>query len=182
MMPRKEALVRSTTVLAVRRDGQAAMGGDGQVTFKESVLKRKANKVRRLYQGGILAGFAGATADSITLFEKFDGYLEKYKGNLARGAIEMAKEWRTDRVLRRLEALLVVMDKEQSFLLSGSGDVIEPDDDILAIGSGGPMALAAARALLAHTNLSAREIVESALKIAAEICVYTNDEIRIETL
>lgn len=181
-MAAKEKAFHSTTVLAVRRNGVAVMGGDGQVSFKESVLKRGANKVRRLYHGNVLAGFAGTTADSITLFEKFDGYLERYKGNLARAAIEMAKEWRTDRVLRRLEAMLVVVDKEQSFLLSGSGDVIEPDDDILAIGSGGPYALAAARALLAHTELGAKEIVEISLKIAASICVYTNDQIRIEVL
>jgi ATP-dependent HslUV protease subunit HslV len=181
-MAGKKSRFRSTTVLAVRRDGEVVMGGDGQVSFQESVLKRGANKVRRLYHGDVLAGFAGTTADSITLFEKFDGYLERHKGNLARAAIEMAKEWRTDRVLRRLEALLIVVDKEQSFLISGSGDVIEPDDDILAIGSGGPYALAAARALMAHTQMKAGEIVEVALKIAADICVYTNDQITVETL
>ena len=174
--------MRSTTVLAVRREGEVVMGGDGQVTFKESVLKQKANKVRRLYHGKVLAGFAGTTADSITLFEKFDGYLERYKGNLPRAAIEMDKEWRTDRVLRRLEALLIVVDREHSFLVSGSGDVIEPDDGVVAIGSGGPYALAAARALVEHTQLSARDIVEVALGIAAGICVYTNDEIRVEVL
>jgi ATP-dependent HslUV protease subunit HslV len=181
-MPRDRNSFRSTTVLAVRRDGEAVMGGDGQVSFKESVLKQGANKVRRLYHGKVLAGFAGTTADSITLFDKFDGYLERYKGNLARAAIEMAKEWRTDRVLRRLEAMLIVVDGEQSFLVSGSGDVIEPDDGIIAIGSGGPYALAAARALIAHTNLGAKEIVEVSLRIAAGIDVYTNDQIRVETL
>lgn len=181
-MTRKRGMFRSTTVLAVRRNGEVVMGGDGQVSLGESVVKQGANKVRRLYHGNVVAGFAGTTADSMTLFEKFDGYLEKYKGNLARGAIEMAKEWRTDRVLRRLEALLVVVDKEQSFLISGSGDVIEPDDDILAIGSGGPYALAAARALMKRTEMSAREIVEDALRIAAGICVYTNDQITIEVL
>ncbi len=181
-MTRKRGMFRSTTVLAVRRNGEVVMGGDGQVSLGESVVKQGANKVRRLYHGNVVAGFAGTTADSMTLFEKFDGYLERYKGNLARGAIEMAKEWRTDRVLRRLEALLVVVDKEQSFLISGSGDVIEPDDDILAIGSGGPYALAAARALMKRTEMSAREIVEDALRIAAGICVYTNDQITIEVL
>lgn len=174
--------IRSTTVLAVRRGGEVVMAGDGQVSFKESVLKQKANKVRRLYHGKVLAGFAGTTADSMTLFEKFDGYLERYKGNLARAAIEMAKEWRTDRVLRRLEAMLVVVDKEQSFLISGSGDVIEPDDEVLAIGSGGPFALAAARALFEHTELGAKAIAEVSLRIAAGICVYTNDQIRVEVL
>ena len=181
-MSEQRKVSRSTTVLAVRRHGESVMGGDGQVSFKDTVLKRGANKVRRLYHGKVLAGFAGTTADSITLFEKFDGYLERHKGNLARAAIEMAKEWRTDRVLRRLEAMLIVADKEQSFLVSGSGDVIEPDDDVLAIGSGGPYALAAARALMAHTELGAKEIVEISLHIAADICVYTNDQIRVENL
>jgi ATP-dependent HslUV protease subunit HslV len=181
-MPQEKNRTRSTTVLAVRRDGRTVMGGDGQVSLKDTVLKQGANKVRRLYHGKVLAGFAGATADSITLFEKFDGYLERHKGNLARAAIEMAKEWRTDRVLRRLEAMLIVADSEQSFLLSGSGDVIEPDDEVLAIGSGGPYALAAARALLLHTEMGALEIAETSLRIAAEICVYTNDRIHVESL
>ncbi len=181
-MPQEKDRTRSTTVLAVRRDGRTVMGGDGQVSLKDTVLKAGANKVRRLYHGKVLAGFAGTTADSITLFEKFDGYLERHKGNLARAAIEMAKEWRTDRVLRRLEAMLIVADSEQSFLLSGSGDVIEPDDEILAIGSGGPYALAAARALMSHTEMGALEIAETSLRIAAEICVYTNDRIRVESL
>ncbi len=181
-MSEQGTVSRSTTVLAVRRNGESVMGGDGQVSFGNTVLKRGANKVRRLYHGKVLAGFAGTTADSITLFEKFDGYLERYKGNLARAAIEMAKEWRTDRVLRRLEAMLIVADKKQSFLVSGSGDVIEPDDDVLAIGSGGAYALAAARALMAHTELGGRDIVEAALRIASDICVYTNDQIRVETL
>jgi len=166
--------VRSTTILCVRRDGKVAIGGDGQVSVGETVMKAHANKVRTLKGGKILAGFAGAAADAFTLFEKFEEKLERYPGNLPRAAVELAKDWRSDRVLRRLEALLVVADREHGFVISGSGELIEPDDGILAIGSGGTYALAAARALLAHTTLTAREVVERALAIAAEICVFTN--------
>lgn len=162
-----------TTILSVRRDGTVAMGGDGQVTVGGTVMKGNARKVRRLYGDKVLAGFAGGTADAFTLFERFEGKLEKY-GNLTRAAIELAKDWRTDRALRRLEALLCVADSKASFIISGNGDVIEPEDAVMAIGSGGPFALAAARALAANTPLSAREIVERSLGIAADICIYTN--------
>jgi ATP-dependent HslUV protease subunit HslV len=171
--------MRSTTILSVRRDGHVAMGGDGQVTVGETVMKANAVKVRALKGGKILAGFAGAAADAFTLYEKFEEKLERYPGNLARAAVELAKDWRSDRVLRRLEALLVVADKEHGYVLSGSGELIEPDDGMLAIGSGGSYALAAARALLATSTLSAREIVQRALEIAAEICVYTNTHITV---
>ncbi len=174
--------VRSTTILCVRRDGKVAMGGDGQVSVGETVMKAHATKVRTLKGGKILAGFAGAAADAFTLFEKFEEKLERYPGNLPRSAVELAKDWRSDRVLRRLEALLVVADREHGFVISGSGELIEPDDGVLAIGSGGSYALAAARALLAATPLPAREIVERALRIAAEICVYTNDQLTIVEL
>jgi ATP-dependent HslUV protease, peptidase subunit HslV len=171
--------ISSTTILCVRRDGRVAMGGDGQVTVGDTVMKSNAVKVRALKGGKILAGFAGSAADSFTLFEKFEEKLERYPGNLSRAAVELAKDWRSDRVLRRLEALLVVADKDDGFVLSGSGELIEPDDGVLAIGSGGPYALAAARALLAGTSMPSREIVERALHIAADICIYTNTHLTV---
>ena len=174
--------IRSTTILSVRRNGTVAMGSDGQVTVGTTVMKANARKVRRLYHDKILAGFAGSTADAFTLFEKFDVKLEEYRGNLTRAAVELAKDWRTDRVLRRLEALLAVSDDTQSFILSGTGDVIEPEDGILAIGSGGPYALAAARALIAKTELDPRAIVQESMMIAGGIDIYTNREIIIEEL
>ncbi len=172
----------ATTILAVRRNGKTAIGGDGQVTVGSTVMKQNAKKVRKLYNDKVLAGFAGATADAFTLFEKFEAKLEQYHGNLTRAAVELAKDWRTDKVLRRLEALMIVADPERSFILSGNGDVIEPENGLAAIGSGGPYALAAARALSEHTTLDARAIVEEAMKIAADICIYTNREISIEEL
>src|SRR5579885_2638243 len=180
-MPQKR-LIRSTTVLCVRRDGNVVMAGDGQVTLGEGVIKHSARKIRRLYQDKILARFAGSTADAFSLFSRFEGKLEQYHGNLGRAAVELAKDWRTDKFLRHLEALLLVSDKEQTFLLSGSGDVIEPDEGIAAIGSGGSFALASARALYENTELSARDIAEKSLKIAGQICIYTNDKITIEEL
>jgi len=171
--------IHSTTILCVRRDGKVAIGGDGQVTVGDTVMKANANKVRTLKGGKILAGFAGAAADAFTLFDKFEEKLERYPTNLPRAAVELAKDWRSDRVLRRLEALLVVADKEHGYVISGSGELIEPDDGILAIGSGGSYALAAARALLKDTQLSPVEIVQKALEIAAEICVYTNTNITV---
>jgi ATP-dependent HslUV protease subunit HslV len=174
--------VRSTTILGVRRDGRVALGGDGQVSVGNMVMKQGARKVRRLHHGAILVGFAGASADAMSLFEKLEAKLGEHRGNLPRAAVELAKEWRTDRVLRRLEALLAAMDPEHSFVISGTGDVIEPDDGILALGSGGGFALAAARALLGGTSLPAREIVDRSLRIASGICVYTNDQITIEEL
>ena len=174
--------IRSTTVLAVRRGGKVALGGDGQVTMGNTVVKGTARKIRRLHDGKIVAGFAGSAADGITLFEKFEGRLKEFNGNLMRAAVELAKDWRTDRVLRRLEALLLVADKEKTLLLSGTGDVIEPDGDAASIGSGGPYALAAARALLAATELPAREIAERALAIAGDICIYTNGSRTFEEL
>jgi len=174
--------MRGTTVLAVRRNDRIAMGGDGQVTIGETVIKHTAKKVRTLYQGRILAGFAGSTADAFTLFERFEKKLEQYSGNLSRSAVELAKDWRTDRVLRRLEALMTVADLEDMFLISGTGDVLEPENNILAIGSGGPYARAAAEALMVHTDMSAADIVREALSIASRICVYTNDKIHIEEL
>jgi ATP-dependent HslUV protease, peptidase subunit HslV len=180
-MPRKR-LVRSTTVLCVRRNGSVVMAGDGQVTLGEAVIKHTAKKIRRLYQDKILAGFAGSTADAFTLFSRFEAKLEQYHGNLGRAAVELAKDWRTDKFLRHLEALLLVSDKEQTFLLSGQGDVIEPDGGIAAIGSGGPYAQSAAQALSSHTELSARQIAEEAMKIASQICIYTNERVTIEEL
>ena len=174
--------IRSTTVLAVRRGGKVALGGDGQVTMGNTVVKGTARKIRRLHDGKIVAGFAGSAADGITLFEKFEARLKEYNGNLMRAAVELAKDWRTDRVLRRLEALLLVADKEKTLILSGTGDVIEPDADAAAIGSGGPYALAAARALLEATQLPAREIAERALAIAGDICIYTNSSRTFEEL
>ncbi len=170
-----------TTILSVRRGGAVAMGGDGQVTVGNTVMKGNARKVRRLYGDKVLAGFAGGTADAFTLFERFEGKLEKY-GNLTRAAIELAKDWRTDRALRRLEALLLVADRQTSFIISGNGDVIEPEDAVMAVGSGGPFALAAARALAGSTDLPAREIVERSLGIAAYICIYTNRNFVIDEL
>ena len=175
-------LIRSTTVLCVRRDNHVVMAGDGQVTLGDHVIKHGAKKIRRLYQDKILAGFAGSTADAFTLFSRFEAKLEQYHGNLGRGAVELAKDWRTDKYLRHLEALLIVSDREQTFLLSGQGDVIEPDTGIAAIGSGGPFAEAAARALADHTKLSPREIAEESMKIAGKLCIYTNDKITIEEL
>src|SRR5581483_7625152 len=175
-------LVRSTTVLAVRRDGHVVLAGDGQVTLGESIIKHTARKIRRLYQDKILAGFAGSTADAFSLFSRFEAKLEQYHGNIGRAAVELAKDWRTDKYLRHLEALLLVSDHTQTFLLSGQGDVIEPDGGIAAIGSGGPYASAAAQALADHTKLSARQIAEQAMKIASKMCIYTNDQITIEEL
>lgn len=174
--------IRSTTILAVLRDGTLAFAGDGQVSLGNTVMKSRALKLRRMRDGKVLAGFAGSTADALTLFEKFEGKLDQYNGNLVRAAVELAKDWRTDRALRRLEALLLVGDGGRILTISGNGDVIEPDDGISAIGSGGPYALAAARALLQETSLTAREIAEKALKIAAEICVFTNETISVEEL
>ena len=171
-----------TTVIVVRHKGKVAMAGDGQVTLGNTVMKHGAKKVRRLYKDQIIAGFAGATADAFTLFERFEAKLEQYRGNLPRAAVELAKDWRTDRMLRRLEALLVVANRDSTLVLSGTGDIIEPDDEVAAIGSGGPFALAAARALLKYSNLEAREIVEEAMRIASEICIYTNDELIVEEL
>ena len=171
--------IHSTTILCVRKNGKVAIGGDGQVTVGETVMKANANKVRTLKGGKILAGFAGAAADAFTLFEKFEEKLERYPTNLPRAAVELAKDWRSDRVLRRLEALLVVADKEHGFVISGSGELIEPDDGVLAIGSGGSYALAAARALLGESKLDPSEIVQKSLEIAAEICVYTNTHITV---
>ena len=174
--------IRSTTVLCVRLKDKVVMAGDGQVTLGESIIKHGAKKIRRLYQDKILAGFAGSTADAFSLFSRFEGKLDQYHGNLGRSAVELAKEWRTDKFLRHLEALLLVSDKETTFLLSGQGDVIEPDTGIAAIGSGGPFAQAAAQALANHTQLSAREIAEEAMKIAGQMCIYTNDKVTIEEL
>ncbi len=173
---------RGTTILSVRRGGRVVIGGDGQVSMGNTVMKGNARKVRRLYKGQVLAGFAGATADAFTLFERFEGKLEKHSGHLVRAAVELAKDWRTDRMLRRLEALLCVADRKASLILTGNGDVVEPEDDLMAIGSGGPYAQAAARALLENTDLSAREIVEKGLAIAADICIYTNHNRTIEEL
>jgi ATP-dependent HslUV protease subunit HslV len=175
-------MIKGTTIVAVRHKGKVAIGGDGQVTFGNSILKQKANKIRRLYNNNVLAGFAGATADAFTLFERFEGKLEQHNGNLLRSAVELAKDWRTDRMLRKLEALLIVVDKEHSLIVSGNGDVVEPDDGITAIGSGGSFALAAARALVKHSDLDVKTIVEESMKIASEICIYTNDKIIIEEL
>jgi ATP-dependent HslUV protease subunit HslV len=174
--------VRSTTVLCVRRNQQVVMAGDGQVTFGQEVLKSTARKLRRLYNEKILAGFAGSTADAFALFSRFESKLEQHSGNLARSVVELAKDWRTDRALRHLEALLIVADKDSTYIVSGSGDVIEPDGDVAAIGSGGGYAKAAAKALLENTNLSARQIAEKAMAIAGEICIYTNESVSYEEL
>jgi len=174
--------MHATTIVCVRRGDSVAIGGDGQVTLGETVMKNNARKVRRLYRDRVLAGFAGGTADAFTLFERFEGKLEEHSGHLTRAAVELAKDWRTDRMLRRLEALLAVADGEQSLMISGNGDVIEPEDGLIAMGSGGPYARAAARALIEHSDLDARTICEQSLKIAADICIYTNHERSIETL
>jgi len=176
------ATVRATTVVCVRHRGQVAIAADGQVSIGQTIVKANARKVRKLYQDRVLSGFAGAAADAFTLFSRFEGKLEEHRGNLARAAVELAKDWRTDRVLRRLEALLAVADRDQSFIVSGTGDVIEPDDGLIGIGSGGPFALAAARALVSHSALDAKEIVTEAMRVAAGICVYTNDRVTVETL
>jgi ATP-dependent HslUV protease subunit HslV len=178
----RHPVIRSTTILALRHGGKVVMAGDGQVSFGNAVMKRGARKVRRIYSGKVIAGFAGASADAFTLFEKFEKQLEQHSGNLRRAAVELAKEWRTDRVLRRLEALLIAADRDALLVLSGSGDVIEPDDDAIAIGSGGNYALAAARVLMKHSQLEARAIAEEAMRVAASICIYTNDQLVIEEL
>ena len=177
-------MILGTTIIGVSKDGKVAVGGDGQVTLSgnNTIMKHKACKVRRLYNGDVIAGFAGSVADAFTLFERFEGKLEEHHGNLQRSAVELAKDWRTDRMLRKLEALLIVADKNEIFILSGSGEIIEPDNGIAAIGSGGPYAQAAATALLAHTEMPAEAIVKEALKIAASICIFTNENIIVETL
>ena len=174
--------IRGTTVIAVRHRGQVVIAGDGQVTLGNTVLKQKARKVRRLFNGKVISGFAGATADAFTLFERLDSKIDSYSGNLLRAAVELAKDWRTDKLLRRLEAMIIAANSSHTLLISGSGDVIEPDDGLIAIGSGGPYALSAARALVAHSELSAMEIAQSALEIAADICIYTNHSFVYETL
>ena len=175
-------MFHATTILCVSRDGKVAIGGDGQVTMGNTVLKHNAKKIRRMYGDKVIGGFAGATADAFTLFEKFEGKLESYRGNITRASVELEKDWRTDKVLRRLEALLIVADREHIFIISGNGDVIEPEEGIAAIGSGGPFAQAAAKALYDNSGLGAREILEKAMKIAAGICIYTNENIYIEEL
>lgn len=175
-------MFKGTTIVCVKKNGDVAMAGDGQVSVGNTVMKHTAAKVRRLYDGKVLAGFAGSTADAFTLFEKFDAKLQEFQGNLSRAAVALAKDWRTDKVLRRLEALMIVADRESTLVLSGVGDVIEPDDGVAAIGSGGSFALAAGRALLRNTELEARIVAEKSLYLAAEICVYTNDRLTVETL
>lgn len=175
-------MFHATTILCVRRNDKVAIGGDGQVTMQNTVLKQNAKKIRKMYGDRVIAGFAGATADAFTLFEKFEGKLESYRGNITRAAVELAKDWRTDKILRRLEALLIVADKEHIFIISGNGDVIEPEEGIAAIGSGGPFAQAAAKALYENTELNATEIIEKAMMIASQICIYTNENISIEEL
>lgn len=177
-----KSTILSTTIIGLRKNGKAALGSDGQVSLGETIMKQTAKKVRKVYNDRILVGFAGSTADALTLFERFENKLSEFHGNLPRSVVELAKDWRQDRVLRKLEALLAIIDLEHSYIVSGSGDVIEPDDGIVAIGSGGPFALAAARALLKYTQLEPKQIVEEAIKIAASICIYTNLEISIENL
>lgn len=174
--------IHGTTILAVRKDGRLAMGGDGQVTFGNTIMKTQARKIRIIYDNKVLVGFAGATADAFTLFERFEGKVKEFGGDLRRSAVELAKDWRTDRVLRRLEAMLLVANKKDMLLISGTGDVVDPEEEVIAIGSGGSFAYAAARAFLNASSLSAREVVERSLKIAADICIYTNSEIMIEEL
>ncbi|MCX7994510.1 MAG: ATP-dependent protease subunit HslV [candidate division WOR-3 bacterium] len=174
--------MKATTILGLRKNGKVAIGCDGQVTTGETIMKYRARKIRKMYNDRILVGFAGATADALTLFERFETKLEEFRGNVPRSVIELAKDWRQDKILRRLEAFLAILDREHSYIVSGAGDVVEPDDGIVAIGSGGPYALAAARALMKYTDLSPREIVEESIKIAARICIYTNSEIFIEEL
>jgi len=175
-------MTRSTTIVCIRRNGKTAIAGDGQVTMGETIIKASANKIRRLYKDKVLAGFAGSTSDAFALFTRFEGKLEEYKGNLSRAAIELAKEWRLDKALRQLQALMIVADKDGAFMISGTGDVLESDDGVLAIGSGGPFAVAAARVLLKHTPMSARQIAEEAIQTAASICVFTNDRLVVEEL
>jgi ATP-dependent HslUV protease subunit HslV len=175
-------MIHSTTILAVRHQDRTCLAGDGQVTFGNTVLKQGARKIRRLYNESILAGFAGSAADSFALFSRFESKLEQYRGNLERASVELARDWRTDRLLRRLEAMMIVADKKSTFLLSGTGDLIEPDDGIVAVGSGGAYAMAAARALVRHSPLDARQIAEEAMRIAADICIYTNPNLTIEEL
>ena len=175
-------MIRSTTIIGIRHKDKVAIGGDGQVSYEHTILKHSANKLRRLYDNRILAGFAGTSADAFTLFERFEKKIEQFRGNLPRAAVELAKEWRTDRFLRRLEALLAVVDKDHALIISGNGDVIEPEDGIIAIGSGGPYALSAAKALREYSDLDAKGIVKKSLEIAASICVFTNDEFHIEEL
>ena len=175
-------MFHATTILCVRKNDRVAIGGDGQVTLGNTVLKQNAKKIRKMYGDKVIAGFAGATADAFTLFEKFEGKLESYRGNITRAAVELAKDWRTDRILRRLEALLIVADREHTFIISGTGDVLEPEDGIASIGSGGSFAQAAARALYENTSLAPAEIIAKAMKIASDICIYTNDTITIEEL
>ncbi|MFN7973498.1 MAG: ATP-dependent protease subunit HslV [Acidobacteriota bacterium] len=181
-MKRAAESVHGTTVILVKRGDKVALAGDGQVTFGNTVMKHGARKVRKLHGGKVLAGFAGSAADALSLLTRFEAKLEEHQGSLARAAVELARDWRTDKILRRLEALLVVADKENAYLLSGTGDLIEPDDGVIAVGSGGPFALAAARALCKHTKLSAPEIAREALSVAASICIYTNEQIQIEEL
>jgi ATP-dependent HslUV protease subunit HslV len=176
------AVMHATTILAVRHGGHTVLAGDGQVTLGNNILKHGARKVRRLHQGSVLAGFAGSAADSFALFSRFEAKLEQYRGNLERAAVELARDWRTDRALRRLEAMLIVADKASTFVLSGTGDLIEPDDGIVAVGSGGPFAMAAARALVRHSSLGAREIAEQSMAIAGELCIYTNANLTLEEL
>jgi ATP-dependent HslUV protease, peptidase subunit HslV len=178
----QESTIHATTVICVRRDGQVAMAGDGQVTVGNTVMKHGAAKVRRLYHGKILAGFAGSAADAFALFSRFEAKLEEYRGNMERSVVELAKDWRMDKYLRQLQAMLIVANEERAYLVSGTGDLIQPDDGILAIGSGGPFALAAARALINHTQMTAPQIAEESMRIASEICIYTNDRITVETL
>jgi ATP-dependent HslUV protease subunit HslV len=175
-------VIHATTILAVRHKGKTVIAGDGQVTLGNTVLKQGARKIRRLYNGTILAGFAGSAADSFALFSRFESKLEQYRGNLERAAVELARDWRTDRLLRRLEAMLIVADQQTTFLLSGTGDLIEPDDGVVAVGSGGSYAMAAARALLKHSSLDARQVAEEAMRIAADICIYTNSSLTVEEL
>jgi ATP-dependent HslUV protease subunit HslV len=175
-------MIHGTTILCVRRDRQVAMAGDGQVSFQNTIMKHQARKVRTMYHSRVLAGFAGSAADAFTLFSRFESKLEEYQGSLMRAAVEMAKDWRSDRVLRRLEAFLAVADQETSLILSGAGDIIEPDDGLIGIGSGGPYALAASRALQRHTSLNARSIAEAAMQVAASICIYTNDHLTVVEL
>lgn len=175
-------MFHATTIIAVRKDGRIAIAGDGQVSMGNTIMKQTAKKLRTMNEGKVIAGFAGSTADAFTLFEKFEAKLSEFRGNLTRAAVELAKDWRTDKILRRLEALLIVADKEKTFVISGNGDVIEPDDGIAAIGSGGPYALAAARGMLKHSKLSAKEVVEESIRMASEICVFTNDQIIVEEL
>ncbi len=182
MIEHKQDIIYSTTILGIRHKGKVAMGGDGQVTLGNAVMKHSSRKIRKMHNDSIIVGFAGAAADAFTLFERFEQKLERYSGNLAKVVVELAKDWRTDRYLRRLEALLSIMDKNSTFLVSGTGDVIEPDDGIIAIGSGGNFALAAARSLVKYSDLNAEKMVEEALLVASEICIYTNSNIHVETL